>query len=110
MVQSARVVLTAYIGRLRAVLAKIANMPERNAGFCSACSRRFKAFPKIVHSANVVKEIVEPEEALLMKLSEKSSRNLNFLRKLATSQSEMGGGGLRAGGGSWVVAAIRTPG
>ena len=65
MVQSARVVLTAYIGRLRAVLAKIANMPERNAGFCSACSRRFKAFPKIVHSANVVKEIVEPEEALL---------------------------------------------
>ena len=65
MVQSARVVLTAYIGRLRAVLAKIANMPERNAGFCSACSRWFKAFPKIVHSANVVKEIVEPEEALL---------------------------------------------
>ena len=30
---------------------------------------------------------------VLMKLSEKSSRNLNFLRKLATSQSEMGGGG-----------------
>ena len=47
---------------------------------------------------------------VLMKLSEKSSRNLNFLRKLATSQSEMRGGGLRAGGGSWVVAAIRTPG
>ena len=30
---------------------------------------------------------------VLMKLSEKSSRNLNFLRKLATSQSEMRGGG-----------------
>ena len=30
---------------------------------------------------------------VLMKLSEKSSMNLNFLRKLATSQSEMRGGG-----------------
>ena len=69
MIQSARVVFPTDIGRLRAVLAKVANVPKRNASFCGTGTRGFEAFPKIKHSANVIAEIVEPEETLFVVLA-----------------------------------------
>ena len=57
------------IGRLRAILAKVANVPKRNASFCGTGSWGFEAFSEIVHSAHVVEEIVELEETLFVVLA-----------------------------------------